>query len=55
MPPGLIVFGYVRDESGAGMANVDIYRNYASHPAELVATTHVDSYYESNFYPVPGG
>ena len=54
MTPGLIVYGYVRDESGAGLANVGIYRNYASYPAELIATTDIDGYYESDFYPIPG-
>ncbi|HEX9091211.1 MAG TPA: hypothetical protein VF831_06965 [Anaerolineales bacterium] len=52
--PGLIVYGYVRDASGAGLANVGIYRNYASYPAELIATTDAEGYYESDFYPVPG-
>jgi hypothetical protein len=52
--PGLIVYGYVRDERGIGLANVDIFRNYASYPAELIATTDADGYYESDFYPIPG-
>lgn len=52
--PGLIVYGYVRDASGASLANVDIYRNYASYPAELIATTNTEGYYESKFYPIPG-
>ena len=54
MKPGLIVYGHVRDERGAGLANVDIFRNYASYPAELIATTDADGYYESGFYPIPG-
>ena len=54
MTPGLIVYGYVRDEGGVGLANVEIYRNYASYPAELIATTDADGYYESDFYPIPG-
>jgi hypothetical protein len=52
--PGLVVYGYVRDKSGTGVENVDIYRSYASYPGEVIAKTDSDGYYESDFHAIPG-
>lgn len=52
--PGLVVFGYVHDKGGAGVGSVNIYRNYASYPGILIATTDAEGYYQSDFYPIPG-
>ena len=30
--PGLVVYGYVHDQGGAGVGSVNIYRSYASYP-----------------------
>jgi hypothetical protein len=52
--PGLLVFGYVVDKSEAGIEGVNIYRNYASYPGVVIATTDAEGYYQSDFYPIPG-
>lgn len=52
--PGLIIYGEVLDQSGAGVENVLIYRNYASYPGEVIATTDGSGRYESNFFAIPG-
>lgn len=52
--PGLIIYGKVIDQEGAGVAEVLIYRNYASAGGEVIATTDASGYYESDFYWIPG-
>jgi hypothetical protein len=52
--PGIVFFGYVRDANGMGEDGVEIYRRYASYPGELVATTDLNGWYQSDFYPIPG-
>jgi hypothetical protein len=52
--PGLTIHGIVRDENGIGLEHVLIYRNYASYPGEVIATTDSSGYYESIFYAIPG-
>ena len=52
--PGLVVFGTVHDEGGAGVGSVNIYRNYASYPGFVIATTDAEGYYQSDFYAIPG-
>ena len=53
---GLVIQGHVRlsAEEGLGLADVKIYRRYASYPGVLVATTDQDGYYQSDFAPIPG-
>jgi hypothetical protein len=52
--PGLVVYGTVQDLSGAGVENVTIYRQYASYPGVLIATTDANGDYQSDFYTIPG-
>jgi hypothetical protein len=52
--PGLVIFGTVLDSTGAGVENVQIYRNYAAYPGEVIATTDANGHYISAFYPIPG-
>ncbi len=52
--PGLVVYGRVIDETGAGVENVKIYRSYASYAGEVIATTDASGAYASVFYPIPG-
>jgi hypothetical protein len=52
--PGLIIYGKVTDQNGYGVANVLIYRNYASYAGEVIATTDANGYYESGFFGIPG-
>jgi hypothetical protein len=56
VPPqaGLVIKGYVRLADGSGLANVKIYRAFASYPGVVVATTDQTGYYQSNFQPIPG-
>jgi len=53
---GLVIQGHVwlNAEEGAGLAEVKIYRRYASYPGVLVATTDADGYYQSDFASIPG-
>lgn len=57
-PPaaGLVIQGHVwlSVEEGAGLAEVKIYRRYASYSGVLVATTDQDGYYKSDFASIPG-
>ena len=57
-PPaaGLVIQGHVwlSVEEGAGLAEVKIYRRYASYSGVLVATTDQDGYYKSDFASNPG-
>jgi hypothetical protein len=54
--PGLVIQGYVRLNvaGGPGLANVKIYRGFASYPGDLVAITDQDGYYETEFVSIPG-
>jgi hypothetical protein len=52
--PGLVVHGYVRDVSGTGLESVEIYRNYASYPAVVIARTDANGYYQSDFEYIAG-
>lgn len=52
--PGLVVYGSVRDENGAGLDHVAIYRSYASYPGVQIAETDSFGYYQSEFYSIPG-
>jgi hypothetical protein len=51
---GLQIRGYVRLADGTGLANVKIYRTFASYAGEVVATTDQDGYYQSEFQLIPG-
>jgi hypothetical protein len=53
LPAGLSIQGYVTT-NGMGLANVNIYRSFASYPGVLVATTGKDGYYQVDFMPIPG-
>lgn len=50
---GLIIQGYVT-ANGMGLANVKIYRSFASYPGVLVATTGEDGHYQADFISIPG-
>jgi hypothetical protein len=50
---GLIIRGRVTKD-GVGLPNVSIYRNFASYPGQLVATTDANGYYVSDFWFIPG-
>jgi hypothetical protein len=52
--PGWVVYGFVRDKSGAGVEGVSIYRSYASYAGVVIATTDANGYYQSDFYAIPG-
>ena len=52
--PGLVVYGSVRGKNGEGLGNVTIYRQYASYPGVVIATTDGSGYYKSDFYAIPG-
>ena len=52
--PGWVVYGFVRDKSGAGVEGVSIYRSYASYAGVMIATTDDNGYYQSDFYAIPG-
>ena len=52
--PGLIVYGKVQDQDGAGIENVTIYRSYASYEGKVISTTDGSGYYVSGFYGIPG-
>ncbi len=52
--PGLVVYGIVRNLSGSGVANVNIYRSYAGYQGVLIATTDATGFYQSDFYYIPG-
>jgi len=40
--------------NGAGLAGVEIYQNFAAYPANLIAITDENGYYESPFIGIPG-
>ena len=42
------------DQAGPGLANVNVYRSYASYPGVVLATTDEDGYYQSEFAYIPG-
>lgn len=47
--------GYARDAAtGAGLANVKIYRRFASYAGVLIATTDATGYYQADFVSIPG-
>jgi hypothetical protein len=50
---GLIIRGRVTRD-GIGLPSVDIYRNFAVYPGQLVATTDANGYYVSDFWFIPG-
>jgi hypothetical protein len=54
--PGMVIQGRVTlDDAGqGGVANVKIYRSFASYPGVVVATTDQDGRYVTPFQPVPG-
>ena len=52
--PGLVVYGVVRNLSGSGVENVNIYRSYAGYQGVLIATTDATGFYQSDFYYIPG-
>jgi hypothetical protein len=52
--PGLVVYGSVRGMNSEGVGNVTIYRQYASYPGVVIATTDASGYYKSDFYSIPG-
>ena len=51
--PGLIVRGHVTS-NGVGLAGVKIYRRFSAYPAELIAITDENGFYESDFIGIPG-
>ncbi len=51
---GLQIRGYVRLADGTGLANVKIYRAFASYAGEVIATTDQNGYYQSEFQLIPG-
>lgn len=56
LPPGalgMILRGRIT-VNGAGLAGVEIYQNFAAYPADLVAVTDENGYYESGFIGIPG-
>jgi hypothetical protein len=52
--PGLLILGYTLTENGRGIDEAAICRRYASYPAELVATSDGNGYFQANFAPIPG-
>ena len=52
--PGLVVYGTVRNEGGAGISHVTIYRSYASYPGVEIAVTDSTGYFQSDFFAIPG-
>ena len=53
LPAGIRIQGSVTG-NGMSLANVKIYRSFASYPGVLVATTGEDGYYQADFMPIPG-
>ncbi|MFT3891895.1 MAG: hypothetical protein QM730_09705 [Anaerolineales bacterium] len=51
--PGLVVHGQVTF-NGVGLAGVKIYKRFNAYPPDLIATTDVNGYYESDFIYIPG-
>ena len=51
--PGLVVRGRVT-LNGVGLAGVNIYKRFNAYPADLIATTDENGYYESDFIGIPG-
>jgi len=45
---------WLNADGGASLADVKIYRRYASYPGVLLATTDQDGYYQSDLAYVPG-
>jgi hypothetical protein len=52
--PGLLVEGHVYLENNSGLADVKIFRRFASYPGVLVATTDDTGYYRCMFVHIPG-
>lgn len=52
--PGLLISGYVKLQDGAGLAGVQICRNYASYNGTVVATTDATGFFQSDFAYIPG-
>ena len=50
--PGMVVRGQVT-VNGVGLAGVEIYQNFAAYPANLIAVTDENGYYESLFIGIP--
>jgi hypothetical protein len=51
--PGLVVRGHVTVH-GVALSGVKIYKRFSAYPAELIATTNGNGYYESDFINIPG-
>jgi hypothetical protein len=51
--PGMIVRGQVT-VNGVALAGVKIYKRFSAYPAELIAVTDENGYYESDFINIPG-
>jgi hypothetical protein len=51
--PGLVVRGHVT-VNGVALSGVKIYNRFSAYPAELIATTDENGYYESDFINIPG-
>ena len=51
--PGLVVHGHVT-MNGVALSGVKIYKRFSAYPAELIATTNENGYYESDFINVSG-
>ena len=51
--PGLVVLGHVT-VNGVPLPGVKIYKRFSAYPAELIATTDENGYYESDFINIPG-
>ena len=56
IPPGatgILLRGHVT-VNGMGLPGVKMYRNIAVYPAEVIAITDENGYYESEFFSIPG-
>lgn len=51
--PGLVVRGRVT-VNGVALSGVKIYKRFSAYPADLIATTNENGYYESDFIGIPG-
>jgi hypothetical protein len=51
--PGLVVRGHVT-VNGVALSGVKIYKRFSAYPAEFIATTDQNGYYESDFIDIPG-
>jgi hypothetical protein len=48
----MVVLGHVTFK-GAPLAGVKIYKRFNAYPADLIATTDANGYYQSDFIPIP--